>query len=110
MSEMEMLVGRLIPQKMCFDIEQTAEKILCAEGWEKEDYHDSFLDALMDSSDGKYYITENSIFKVEIINNNPDDDIFIATINEDKTIDFILKYYNGGCSFSEAIVHALKPN
>lgn len=38
---------------------------------------------------------------------DPDDDIFNATQNLDGTIDFHVMYYNGGCSFNEAIEEAI---
>ena len=34
-------------------------------------------------------------------------DIFNASKNEDGTIDFLLRYYNGGCSFNEALTTAI---
>jgi hypothetical protein len=45
---------------------------------------------------------------VERSSNNTYDDIFEASRNEDDTIDFTVKYYNGGCCFSEAIEIALE--
>lgn len=37
-----------------------------------------------------------------------DSDIFLASKNDDGSIDFQVKYYNGGCSFDEAIDESLK--
>ena len=37
-----------------------------------------------------------------------DEDIFRSSINDDGTINFEVKYYNGGCSFNEAVEEALK--
>lgn len=50
--------------------------------------------------DGQIFTVE----KVEISNS----ECFNSTENEDGTIDFEVKYYNGGCSFNEAIEEALK--
>ena len=36
--------------------------------------------------------------------------IFLATKNDDGTIDFEVKYYDGGCGFEEAIDNALSKN
>ena len=39
---------------------------------------------------------------------DPNDDIIRAALNEEGSIDFEVKYYNGGASMQEAIVSALK--
>jgi len=70
-----------------------------------------------DEEDLRWYIYDNSI---AVLNNNDayviihedsiDDyqDIYNASKNEDGTIDFLLRYYNGGCSFDEALTTAIK--
>ena len=108
MSETETLVGKLIPESIHENLEKTAERILFANGWGIGDYHDSAIDALRDEGCEKYYVTEDAIFKVEMSSDDPYDDIFIAKTNPDKSVDFVLKYYNGGCSFGEAVEAALK--
>jgi len=37
-----------------------------------------------------------------------DQDIAISSVNDDGSISFTVSYYNGGCSFDEAIEAALK--
>ena len=37
-----------------------------------------------------------------------EDDIFEIKKNEDGSFDYILSYYNGGCSFNEALDYAFK--
>lgn len=49
------------------------------------------------------------IWTVEKEDYEPADDIFTSSKNEDGTIDFEVKYYNGGCGFNEAIDEAIKP-
>ncbi len=63
------------------------------------DIYDHYYDAV--EIDGMVYAVE----KTDI---DPDYDIFNSTKNEDGTIDFEVKYYNGGCGFNEAIDEALK--
>ena len=57
----------------------------------------------------KYIVTNDNIYKVVEKNNKTDEyDIFNATQNLDGTIDYEVMYYNGGCSFNEAIEYALE--
>lgn len=53
-------------------------------------------------------VIDGYVFTVESEDVNIYDDIFKASENKDGSIDFELKYYNGGCGFSEAIEYALK--
>lgn len=108
MSETETLVGKLIPEPIFENVEKTCERILFANGWGKEDYHGSFREALEDEGWRKYYITGDSIFKIEMISDDPYADIFYATKNEDGSYNFVLNYHNGGCGFNEAVEEALK--
>jgi hypothetical protein len=50
---------------------------------------------------------KGKIFTVEKENVDIYDNIFKATENDDGTIDFEVKYYNGSCGFNEAIDNAL---
>lgn len=69
-----------------------------------------------DEEDLRWYIYDNDIavlnknYAYVIISEDDIDDyadIFNASKNEDGTIDFLLKYYNGGCSFDEALTTAI---
>ncbi len=108
MSETETLVGKLIPEPIFENLEKTAERILFANGWGIGEYHDSAIDALRDEGYEKYYMTGESIYRVEMESEDPYDDIFHAVKNDDQSYSFTLKYYNGGCSFDEAVKNALK--
>lgn len=46
------------------------------------------------------------IFEIVTMRSFEYDDMFEASRNSDGTIDFTVKYYNGGCSFSEALERA----
>ena len=61
-----------------------------------DDIYDHYYDAV--EIDGMVYTVE----KTDI------DHIFNSTKNEDGTIDFEVKYYNGGCVLNKAIDEALK--
>ena len=55
------------------------------------------------------YITfKYKLFKICKHEITPDDDIISAAFNEEGSIDFEVKYYNGGSSMQEAIESALK--
>jgi len=47
------------------------------------------------------------VYSVEMGYVNPYADIFRSSKNEDGTIDFEVKYYNGGCGFDGAIEYAI---
>lgn len=51
---------------------------------------------------------DGMVYKVEKVHVDPYGDIFESSKNEDGTIDFEVKYYNGGCGFNEAIGYALE--
>jgi hypothetical protein len=106
MSETEHNIGKLKPMGMVGGVEATAKRILKAEGWASD--YDTYAEALEDYGYREYVLHNEVIYKV-IENNepNPYDDIFRASRNDDGTINFETKYYNGGCGFCEALVEAL---
>lgn len=61
------------------------------------------LELFRDELYGKYIVLNDIVF--EIINDKElwDDDIYELTKNKDGTYSYILRYYNGGCDFDEAL-------
>jgi len=109
MSETEYNVGVLTLVENEGDNEKTASKILAEMGVApRPDIYDSAEEQLSDDGYRKYVFYNNSYYKIEYLSVDPDEDIFEATKNADGTISFVTKYYNGGCSFNEAIEEALK--
>lgn len=108
MSETEHKIGKLKPCEMKGTVEETCEVILSEMGIHDHEFCDSYREKLEDVGYRKYFITNSTVYEVEAKEKDPDDDIFIATKNEDGSIDFEVKYYNGGCSFSEALEEATK--
>lgn len=53
-------------------------------------------------------IVDNVIYEIINIINLEEGDIFDVRRQSDGTIDFILRYYNGGCSFTEAMEEAFQ--
>lgn len=101
-------VGKLIPCELKGSIEETCKVILAEMGINNHEYCDSYREKLGDEGHRKYYITDTAIYKAEYSKKDPFDDIFRSTKNDDGTIDFETRYYNGGCSFNEAIEYAIK--
>lgn len=108
MSETEHNIGKLIPVPLVGDIENTAKTILESLGVGPEEGHTTFVSQLQEEMYKKYIIHDGKIYKTEYIEVNDYDDLFNASINEDGSINFETKYYNGGCDFNEAIGYALK--
>ena len=70
-------------------------------------YYKSYQEMLINEFYQTYIINDNTLYLVEKENYEPNEDIFYSKGNEDGTINFEVRYYNGGCSFNEAIKRAL---
>ena len=110
MSETVYYTGKIKPVEIIDNVESTARIILLKSGLEiKSDIYDSYVEQLEDMLYDQYLVTDEDIFEViSQSKNDPDDDMFEASRNADGTINFTVKYYNGGCSFGEAIEEALQ--
>ena len=71
-------------------------------------YHDSFLECVEDSGYRKAHIHNCDIYRVEYDQFEDNEDIFDAEMMSNGEISFTTKYYNGGCSFNEALGKALE--
>lgn len=67
-----------------------------------EDYIDDFIQEIYED----YVLIDDSIYKVEELKDLDSYDIYELHDNKDGTMNFILSYYNGGCSFNEAMEEA----
>lgn len=83
-------------------LEEQIQRILCKN--ELPSYAESWEECLYSDYYKEYAINNNILYKVEI----DDYDIFNIHKNTDGTYDFDVMYYNGGCSFDEAIEEAFK--
>lgn len=113
MSETEHLRGRIIPLNLGDDIEEACRKVLIGYGEAdaeaaKDGY--SYREQLADFGYDSYLITDSKVYKIEKEELDPYDDILNAFLNEDGSISFEVKFYNGGCGLSEAIESAIKRN
>ena len=71
---------------------------------DEDNIKDSFYDRFYDD----YVIVGDRMFHVESRKDLREEDIFEASRNSDGTYDFLVQFYNGGCSFGEAIEEAMK--
>ncbi len=110
MSEYEHHKGKLVEVKSIDgeNLSDIIDKILKDRHIEVEDYYDSKRECFEDQLCGIYIIIENKVYEITSEEIDPYDDIMNAKFNEDGTINFEVKYYNGGCGFSEAIECAIE--
>ncbi len=104
MSEYEHWKGKLKPVT-----DKTAEQ-LCKEYYgvnELKDYYTDWYDALSDLcyKDG-FAIIDGVIYESDL--REQEDDFCLGELNEDGTISVHVRFYNGGCSFNEALRYALE--
>jgi len=105
MSEMEFLTGKLIfvgPEDS-ETVEDASVRILTKENYKMRESDETALEALQEEFYRRYAVINDKIYQIEMRNEDPYEDIFEAHINPDGSIGFVVKYYNGGCSFGEAI-------
>lgn len=103
MSETVHYKGKLIPIITVESVQETALRILVNNYIRPTSGYDSFLEQLCEEVDEKYYERNGTLYKAVFDELDPDDDIMEATINPDGSIDFEVKYYNGGGSMDEAL-------
>ena len=104
MSEMEAYTGKLKPTG------KTVAEVM--EGYDFPSYYDKsnpsdVEDYFVDKFYEERVAIDGFVFDVEMTAFE-EGDMFNADKNEDGTIDFVVRYYNGGCSFSEAIDRAIE--
>jgi hypothetical protein len=73
-----------------------------------ESWHSDKQEYFDDECYRKAVEIDGLVYEVESKELDPYDGIFNASHNNDGTIAFELRYYNGGCDFSEALDEALK--
>jgi len=103
------ILTEIIPQegKSLHDV---ARKIL-GPSYEEEinkDFDGAALECLQDNCCSEYTVVAGKLYKITEKKDSSYSDIFNASRNPDGTINFEVKYYNGGCGFDEAIEIALK--
>ena len=112
MSEMVHYTGKITPVGKLPNetLEEQCKRILAKYNYlDLNTYCDSWREMLCEELYERYVIAGGELYKVVEKNyKDMDEDIFNAHENEDGTIDYEVMYYNGGCSFNEAIEYALE--
>lgn len=100
MSETEHHKGKLTPTG------KTLNEFMADKG-EKPSYYDDNEEWFVNDFSENHALHKLVVYAVEKESIDPYDDVMMASENEDGTIDFEVKYYNGGCCFHEAIETSL---
>ena len=110
MSETEHHRGKLIPTEDKGSLSASMKSILIEMGEEIEpgDSQEDLMDQFWDAAYRMYTIINDKIYKIDDKEIDADEDVYTSTHNADGTIDFEVKFYNGGCSFDEAIEEAVE--
>jgi hypothetical protein len=109
MSETEHFKGKLIKVELEESLEKTCEKILNEHGVKDNGYFESIILLFEDFFYTKEYaIVDDVLYKLNFKRIEDEESIFTSEQNEDGSIDFEVKYYNGGCGFNEALEEALE--
>jgi len=93
-------------------IQETAERLFNEGGhkvsdYSKEFYRGDWVRTLCAYAEN-YFLFNYKLYIIKKEELDPNDDIISASFNEDGSIDFELKYYNGGASMQEALESAMK--
>lgn len=100
MSETEHFKGKLKP---------TGKDIIeYLDGIDTPNYYSNKAEYFNDAFSNLAIFTNGEVYEIERTEYEDSDDIFESSKNDDGTIDFQVKYYNGGCGFGEALEYALK--
>ncbi len=90
--------------------EDAAKRILLTlRGMEKPDYYNTYKEFIECEFYGQAVIINDILYWAIKENIDPYDNFFVGRKTDDpNTIEFDVMYYNGGCSFCEAMEQALK--
>lgn len=97
---------KLVPRLENETLEEQCKRLLKADKVDK--YSNTYQEMFEDTFYRQYVIANNDeIYEVLQYEDIQDLSFFKATKNSDGTISFLTSFYNGGCSFSEAIQECL---
>ena len=110
MSDYEQHIGRAIPvqSEINESLEDMAKSILKTKGiTELPSYNNTYVECLADECYKEYAQVDGVLYKLEEEEVDPYDDITYAKKNPDGSINYVLRYYNGGCGFDEVFEEAI---
>lgn len=109
MSETVFMQGKLIPVKSeSTDLEEIAMQVCSERGWVKDEDSDSYIEILREEGYKEYVVIGDVIFRVQVDHKDPYEGIFQASKNDNGSYDFLVRYYDGGCSFDEVVKKAIQ--
>ena len=114
MSSQETHIGTIKELKRLEDetFEQMCERLYLEQNKSvpKDDWYDTYAEALKDCDFDKFYINEKSETVYAILNDKASrDDVDVShAVQTGDAIDYIVSFYNGGCSFPEALDSAIE--
>lgn len=114
MSETVHYKGKLIKLDRLNHTETLEEHAKRLYGKELDEYYDDFVEAIGDVMiDGayqpRYIVRDQIIYEVKDFQDvDSDSDLFNARKINGNDLEFEVMYYNGGCSFNEALDYAMK--
>ena len=77
--------------------------------WEKIDAHGTDEEVFgWEDLYENFVIINDKVYKIEDYINHDDYDVFHASELPDGRIEFVVSYYNGGCSMNEAVEYAVQ--
>lgn len=97
LTEVEKLENEIL-EKQCMRLLNNVELPSC---------YDSYQEMLEDEYYNHYVVHDDILYSINKKSIDLDQDIFNSHKNEDGSINFEVRYYNGGCGFDEAIEEAL---
>lgn len=108
MSEMVHYKGTLykVEKRKNETLEEQCQRILGVDTI--KDYYDSFQEMVADYLSEEYVIVDDVLYSYKMKEIDLDIDFFSSRVVNNNTIDFEVRFYNGGCGFSEAIGYAIK--
>ena len=109
MSDIEHRKGKLIPlyKDVCCTLEEKCRKLADENGWDIESY-DDMREMIAEEGYRKYYLGDYALYKIDDEEVDPYDDITHGVVDPDGTVEFEIKWYNGGASMSEMIDEVMK--
>jgi len=110
MSDYESHKGKLIPteltkEEVVYEMVQNASENSWEARYKNQDLDKSTIDELFWEVE-KYSEINGKIYEIQDTHYDPDDDIFDMEENDDGTLSYNVRYYNGGCGFEEALEYA----
>ena len=108
MSETETHRGKLVPMSLKgATLEERAKDACQRFGYERTDYHDTWLECLEDEGYRHLHVRGDIIYEAK--DTRLEDYEFVeGTKNDDGSYDYFFAYYNGGASFDEMLDTMMK--